>query len=231
MFGRIKKYLMRRQVRVLFRDPVRTEPAARGFGAANGTPVDRCYIERFLEKHRAAIRGTVGEIAEDVYTKRFGSGVGSGVVFDFGREARPGGVAGDLTCPEELPEELFDCFICTQTLNFIYDVPAALRGLARMLKPGGVLLGTVSGLSQVSRFDYERWGDYWRFTDMCLARLLGNEFRDVETECFGNVAAAAAFLDGLVLEQLPDRSILDLADPDYQIVVGFIARKPERNEH
>jgi hypothetical protein len=34
------------------------------------------------------------------------------------------------------------------------------------LKPGGVLLATVSGISQISRYDMYRWGDYWRFTTL-----------------------------------------------------------------
>lgn len=227
MLDRLKKYLMRRQRPVSFRDPLRTVPASRGFGAANGTPVDRYYIERFLAENRSSIRGVVGEIAENLYTGKFGAKDVRSLVFNFDRKAASD-LTGDLSRPETLPEELFDCFICTQTLNFIFDVPAAVSGLARMLKPGGVLLGSVAGISQISRFDYERWGDYWRFTDLSLRRLLEREFAEVETECFGNVAAATAFLDGVVVEQLPDQSVLDAADGDYQLLIGFRAVRPER---
>ncbi len=226
MFEKIKKYLMRRQSPVVFPCALRTEPVARGFGVVNGTPIDRYYIEKFLETRCDLIRGVVGEIAEDTYTTRFGRDATQSVVFHFNQDASDG-ICGDLTCPNQLPEHCYDCFICTQTLNFIYDVPTAIRSLSRMLKPGGILLGSVAGISQISRFDYERWGDYWRFTDLAVTRLLQSEFSAVEVEAFGNLAAATALLDGVVVEQLPDRSVLEVTDPDYQMTIGFVAVKAE----
>ncbi len=39
----------------------------------------------------------------------------------------------------------------------------AIRGAHYVLKDGGYLLATVSGIQQISKFDESRWGDYWRF--------------------------------------------------------------------
>jgi hypothetical protein len=125
-----------------------------------------------------------------------------------------------------LPVNSFDCFICTQAFNFIFEVGKAAEGAHYLLKPGGVLLATVAGISQISRYDMERWGDYWRFTDASVKRLLEPVFRGgLEIESFGNVLAATAFLQGVSVEDLPDRTLLDTYDQDYQLLISIVARK------
>jgi len=132
-----------------------------------------------------------------------------------------------LTKPETLPKERIDCFICTQTLNFIFDVPKAIEGSYKVLKQGGVLLCTVSGISQISRYDMDRWGDYWRFTDLSIRKLMESVFGEghVEIVTFGNALAATAFLQGLAVDDLPDTFLLDKKDQDYQITIGIKATK------
>jgi len=132
-----------------------------------------------------------------------------------------------LTDRTTLPEHTIDCFICTQTYNFIYDIKNAIAGSHYLLKHDGVLLATVSGISQISRYDMERWGDYWRFTDLSAKLLFEECFGqgNVEIETFGNVLAAKSFLDGLAVEDLPDRTMLDVVDNDYQITIGIKAVK------
>ncbi|MBQ7208425.1 MAG: methyltransferase [Lentisphaeria bacterium] len=225
MLEKFKKYLMRRARPVVFADASRREPVSRDFGVGRGMPVDRYYIERFLAERSRLIRGEVLEISEDTYTRRFGSAVAGSSILTFDRTAAPPALFGDLTCRETLPEKKFDCFIATQTLNFIPDAASAVENAAFLLREEGVFLGTVAGLSQVSRFDRERWGDYWRFTDMGLAHLLGKSFSRVEVTPLGNFAAARLFLDGLAVEDLPSRDVLDGDDPDYAVVIGFEARR------
>ena len=92
-------------------------------------------------------------------------------------------LVADLTRAENIPSNTFDCIICTQTLMFIYNVQAAIRTLYRILKPGGVLLATVAGVShQISRHDMERWGDYWRFTSLST-RLLFQGVSGSQRQC------------------------------------------------
>ena len=43
----------------------------------------------------------------------------------------------DLADAKQIPDERFDAIILTQTLQLIFDPPAALRTLHRILKPGG----------------------------------------------------------------------------------------------
>ena len=68
-------------------------------------------------------------------------------------------IIGDLTDERVLEEGVYDCIICTQTLQVIWDVPAALRTLRRGLKPDGVLFITVPGITKACLPDRDHWGD------------------------------------------------------------------------
>jgi glycosyltransferase involved in cell wall biosynthesis len=205
----------------------RVTPLSREFGFDRGLPIDRYYIERFLSAHASDIRGHVLEIADDTYTRRFGGGrVTKSDVLHVERE--PGAtIVGDLTCADHIPPATFDCVILTQTLQFIYDVPAALRTVKRILRPGGAVLATVPGISPVSRYDLERWGYYCAFTSMSVRRLFGAVFpaSAIRVQAHGNVLAAAAFLYGMAAEELEPRE-LDSFDPDYEVVITVRAVRP-----
>lgn len=205
----------------------RIEPVSRVFGLDRGEPIDRYYIERFLARHAGLIRGDVLEVGDDRYTRRFGvDGPGESRVLRTTPDDDPATLAGDLTDPETLPEAAFDCFVCTQTFNFIFDLPAAAESSHRLLRPGGVMLATVAGISQISRYDQERWGDYWRFTPRSLEALLAPVFGGgVEIRAHGNVLAATALLQGLAVEDLPESTLLNEDDPDYPVTITAVARR------
>jgi hypothetical protein len=67
-------------------------------------------------------------------------------------------LVGDLATGQGIPVEAFDCMILTQTFPFIYDVQGAITNTYTALKLGGVLLATLPGISQISRYDMDRWG-------------------------------------------------------------------------
>ena len=200
------------------------EPVSRIFGLDRGQPVDRGYIERFLRDNARCITGHVMEIGEDRYMSGMGSGVERAEVLVFDGASVPGQRVGDLTQHNTLPVAELDAFICTQTLNFIFDVKAAIEGIHHSLKPGGVALVTVAGLCQISRYDADRWGDYWRFTPQSMQRLFEEVFgKDrVEISVFGNSYAATCLLKGFALEEC-DPELLRQVDADYPVVIGVKA--------
>ena len=137
-------------------------------------------------------------------------------------------IVADLSRPEQLPADRFDCVIITQTLQLIDDVRTAIGGLHRMLRPGGVVLATLPGISQTHHGD---WGGHWRwnFTALSARTLFESAFTpgDVTVETRGNVLAATAFLQGLAAEDL-HRDELDHEDRDYQVSILVRAVKSSR---
>jgi hypothetical protein len=212
---------------LLFNDPVSTEPVSRQFGMDRGVPIDRYYIEKFLYENRRFICGDTLEIAEKTYTQKFGTNVQSYGILHYDDSNKNATIIGDLTKPETLPENKINCFICTQTLNFIFEVQKAIEGSHKLLKQEGCFLGTVAGISQISRYDMERWGDYWRFTDLSIRLLFENIYGkgNVEVATFGNSFAATAFLKGLAIDDLLHREMLDVTDKEYQVTIGIKAIK------
>jgi hypothetical protein len=87
-----------------------------------------------------------------------------------------------------------------------------------VLKPGGVVLATIPGMSQVSRDDKRDWGDWWRFTSQGAQRLFEEAFDHVEVEAHGNVLSAAAFLYAYAAEELTEAE-LEHRDPDYELLI------------
>jgi ubiquinone/menaquinone biosynthesis C-methylase UbiE len=137
-------------------------------------------------------------------------------------------IIGDLTSADHIPSNTFDCAILTQTLQFIYDVPAALKTLYRILKPGGVLLVTFPGISQISRNDMDNWGEYWRFTTLSSRKLFEEVFpsEQLTIAAYGNVLTALSFLHGLATEELRQEE-LDYRDSNYEVLITVRAVKPQ----
>lgn len=205
----------------------RLEPISREYGFDRGLPIDRHYIERFLTRHAADVAGRVLEIKDATYTRRFGGArVARSDVLCLEADDPHATIVGDLASAPHVPSATFDCAIVTQTLQLVYDVRAALATIHRILKPGGVLLATVPGLSQVS--PHAEWGDRWAwgFTRVSARALVAEAFPGgtVEVETFGNVVASIAYLHGLAADELTPPE-LDHHDPEYQLSIGVRARK------
>ena len=208
---------------VRFGDLRRLSPISDDFGSDRGTPVDRYYIETFLAQSAKDVRGRVLEADSNLYTRRFGGGrVDRSDVLSVEANSHAT-IVGDLVEVGTLPQDAFDCIILTQVLQLIFDVRAAVTTSYHALKPGGVLLVTVPG---VTKMGVERWPWYWSFTKKALQRLLADQFGDdaVSVEAQGNIFAATAFLYGIALEEL-DLSDLNAVDPGYPVIVAARAIK------
>ena len=199
-------------------------PVDRDFGFNLGTPIDRYYIENFIREHSHLIQGEVLEVGEDSYTSKYALEEHRLTVLNV--VDKPGCLRGDLESGNGIPENAFDCVIMTQTLPFIYDVKSAVFHVHKLLKPGGHLLATNPCISQISRFDMDRWGDYWRFTPLSIRRLLENYFQkdNIQIESHGNSLSSTCFIQGIPSEKLSLRE-LDHADKDYPVTITSLAQK------
>jgi SAM-dependent methyltransferase len=215
--------------KVRFGDFRRLTPFSREFGFDRGLPIDRYYIESFLARHTDDIHGHVLEVGDDSYMGRFGGDRVLKKDILHVEEGNPAAtIVADLARADHIPSNQFDCIILTQTLHLVYNLDAALQTLRRILKPGGVLLVTFPGISQIS---IDEWSDcwYWSFTLHSAHRMFEKVFpaRNLEIQSYGNVLAATAFLQGLAVDEL-DQEELDHSDPHYQMLLTVRAVKPEK---
>lgn len=200
-----------------------TKPRSDGWGFDRGRPVDRYYIDSFLEGHGKDIHGRVLEILNSDYTRRFGSRIEQADILDIDPANQKATVVADLAAADSISDDSFDCFILTQTLQLIYDVKSAIAHSHRILRPGGVLLVTIP---VVSRLAGEGYTDYWRFTPASGARLFEEIFGpdQVTITAYGNVLSAIAFLEGMASEELSRRE-LDVIDERYPVLLAIRAVK------
>jgi len=207
---------------VNFGDLRRLTPVSRHFGVDRGTAIDRHYIENFLQRHAADVRGRVLEVGESTYTRRYGGDrVTHSDVLHVRDDNPQATIIADLADAPQIPDASFDCIVLTQTLQMIYDARAAVRTLHRILKPGGVLLLTVPGITQVPHGTVWAYTWYWAFTELSVRRMLGEVFGDANLalEVGGNVLVATALLHGLAVEEF-DADELDTVDRDYSLIIA-----------
>lgn len=198
------------------------EPVSRFFGYDRGTPIDRYYIEKFLSNEISALGkcSRILEVGETVYSDKYFP-LATRDILDFANGM-------DLTKLKTLPIDMYDVFICTQVFNFIYDVRMAVKGAFSLLRMGGVMLATVAGnISPISRSDMEAYGHFWGFTYLGIKKIISDVFgeNNVRVFPFGNSVVATAFLQGMSVEDLPPKTLLDVVDADYSINIGIVATK------
>lgn len=201
-------------------------PYSTQFGYDRGGPLDRYYIENFLQKEAGHIRGRVLEIGDNAYTLHFGGQqVQQSDVLHVDENQPQATLTGDLSHAPHIPDNAFDCIVLTQTLHLIYHYQNALATCYRILKPGGRLLLTVPGISPIDHGEWESsW--YWSFTSQSVTRMLSDVFQPqgVTVETHGNVLVASAFLYGLGLPELKKEQ-MDLKDPHYPVIITAVATK------
>jgi SAM-dependent methyltransferase len=205
-------------LRARFGDLRRTE-GVDGWGFGRGTPVDRWYIERYLDGCAPLVHGHCLEVQDDVYGTKLGAD--RVTVLDIDPDNPKADLVGDLCDPQALPHQGFDTAIVTQTLQLVADPAAAVAHLVAALRPGGTLLVTAPVVSRLAG-DVDRW----RWTPRGLRELLEAAAPDgaqVETTGMGNGLAGRAFLFGLAAEDLDD-DVLQVTEPRYPIVVGAQVR-------
>jgi SAM-dependent methyltransferase len=202
----------------------RLQPFSHEFGYDRGLPVDRYYIERFLETHRRDVAGRTLEIGDDEYTRRYGGDRTTRRDVLHVHDRNPAAtIIGDLVDAPQIADETFDCIVVTQTLHLIYDVDRAVATLHRILGPGGVALATFPGISQLSGDEWSRtWS--WGFDSLLAHRLFASHFgeQNVTVEAQGNSLAAAAFLQGLATADLAPAQ-LDADEEGCELLVAVRA--------
>jgi glycosyltransferase involved in cell wall biosynthesis len=223
----IYKYALPPKGKIKRGDFNRTKPFSKSFGYDRGGPVDRYYIENFLQQHETRIKGRVLEIGDNDYTLQFGADkITKSDILHIDDSNPNATFVGDLSNAPHLPSDSFDCIILTQTLHLIYDFKAALQTCYRILKPGGSLLLTVPGITPIDQGEWKNiW--LWSFTEASIKRLLTDTFpkENFKINTNGNVLVATSFLYGVGLPEMKKEE-MDYVDPHYPVIITAIAQKP-----
>lgn len=200
------------------------EPLSDHYGLDRGTPVDRQYVEAFLQARRAGIRGSVLEVQDNAYTTRYGGDrVDQSSVVDIDATNPRATLIADLEVVGSLPPDAYDCIILTQTLHLLRRAGRCIENCFAAMRPGGLFLVTAPSVSRVSPTYPD--SDFWRFTPAGIAELFNRHWPDdFRVEAFGNLGTCIAFLIGQVVEELPDAD-LDHHDPRFPLTVAVEATK------
>jgi hypothetical protein len=203
----------------------KTHPLSARWGRDRGTPVDRWFIERFLGEHAGDIRGDVLEVMDSRYTEQFGSGVKTSDILDVDARNTAATVIADLADAERFPRERYDCVLLTQTLQYVYELGAAVTSVHGCLRSGGVCLATAPVVSRLDRPENHR-GEFWRLTPTACERLFAERFGmdRITVAAYGNALACVAFLLGLPAEEL-DANALGMEDALFPLLVAVRAEK------
>ena len=186
------------------------------------------YTERFLGNNSSKIQGSVLEAGGYRYAERYGKNSVSKVdLLLLKGTSVPGGEnIVTLDDADRIPSHTYDCIILPQTLQYTYEIKATIFTLHRILKHGGVLLSTVSGISRNIKVDHDA-NRLWSFTALSAYKLFAEVFprSHISVSCYGNVMTATALMQGLTAEEL-NSGQLNFNDPLYQVVIAIRAVKP-----
>jgi SAM-dependent methyltransferase len=201
----------------------RTTPFSSTYGFERGTPIDRYYLHRFFEAHRALITGDVLEVQTSSYTRRFGHDLGRVASFDVVPRFQPTYVCDLAHAEAVLPAESFDCVLLPNTLQHLRELDRSLANLLRVVRPGGAILASAAGLLPLTGDA----PDFWRLSPDGWRETLSRAWRgaDLAVAGHGNCLAAVAAQLGLALEELADAE-LDVHDPRYPVLTTILCRKP-----
>jgi SAM-dependent methyltransferase len=194
----------------------RVTPFSADFGFDRGTPIDRFYLHRFLNRHRDAITGDVLEIQSPGYTRQFGSRVRTADSVDIDPDTHPTYVCDLAKADGLIPSNHYDCFLLPNTLCVLRDIEACLRQALRVVKPGGTVLATTAAFVPLTA-DYP---DYWHLSADGWREIVGRAWMgcEPEIESHGNCLAAVAAMLGLAVEELEPRE-LEVNDPRYPVLI------------
>lgn len=222
--ARLRKLLRRWRRRPRWGNLLRTRPFSDRYGYDRGTPVDRALAMRFLEEQRHLFRGHALEVGDDTYVRTFRSSITAVDIVDVNEFNPRATIVTDLGIRDSLLGEAYDLVLIAQTLQYVADVPSALRNCWHAVRPGGALLVTVPAIARIDPAAGD--GDLWRFTPAGLRRWLSEAAPGalLDVRGLGNLAAAVAFLYGIAAEELPGH-VLAFDDDAFPVLTAAAVTK------
>jgi SAM-dependent methyltransferase len=195
-------------------------PICHLMGFTRGTPIDRYYLDRFVEAIRADVSGDVVEVGGLPHNQG---------LYGFERatryrimelEAAPGiDVVGDVHDPTCIEANSLDGLVIFNVLEHCHAPWLAAENIHRWLKPGGRCFCMVPNAQRL----HGRPHDYWRPLPNAM-KMLFRSFAKLELYVYGNPLTVVASLYGVAAEELTAEE-LDARHPDYPVCTCIVATK------
>jgi len=85
---------------------------------------------------------------------------------------------------------------------------------------------TCSSTTRISNYDKIRYGDYWRFTNQSITKLMIKYFKrkNIQVRSHGNVSVCSKFLYGLSFDEL-NINLLNYNDKNYPLIITCKIKK------
>lgn len=204
------------------------------FGHLSGTPVDRVLIENFLGHASGSCAlnasGNACEVGSLEYIKKYFP-ESQHFSLDFVKDLEiqksgPHSLSGDLCRNSVVAEKFIDIIVLTQVLSFTENPEVALTTIGKILKPGGFAILTDPFLTPISMYDEVRWGEFSRFTERSLKKVLNEQtwIESYEIGFLGNSVTSAAIMLGIPAEQI-EKKWFDPVRKSHATVITAIIKK------
>jgi hypothetical protein len=201
----------------------RTQPFSDQFGFDRGTPIDRFYLDRFLEAERGVITGDVLEIQVASYARRFGHGLRRVDTLDLTPQFSPTYLCDLAEADAVIPSDSYDCFLLPNTLQHLSGLQDALIQALRIVRPGGVILASAANLVRLT----SPTDDFWRVTPAGWRLITAHVWQgcSIDVRAHGNCLAVVAGASGLAVEEL-SASELSVQDDRFPVLTTIKCVKP-----
>jgi hypothetical protein len=202
-----------------FGDLKRERPFCPHFGHFRGTPIDRYYLDRFIDEIRDEVKGVTLEIGGSKGNKelyKFNNAT-TYLTMDLGGPDLD--IVGDAHDPNIIEEASLDTVVLFNVLEHCEQPWAVVDNIYRWLKPNGQVVCMVPNAQRVHRVPF----DYWRILPDALNSIF-SRFPKRKLHVYGNPVTVTASYYGIASEEF-SREELDYYHENYPVANCIHAQK------
>ncbi|MBE9229908.1 methyltransferase domain-containing protein [Phormidium sp. LEGE 05292] len=201
-------------------DLKRTNPMCQFYGYLRGEPIDKYYVNKFIEKIKPEIVGNILEIGAGPQAKETYELSDDCSYRNLNIKALPEvDIVGDVHDVNLVEPESCDTILLFNVLEHCYAPWIVIENIYTWLKPGGKCFAA----TPVGVRIHADPTDYWRPLPNAFTWMLRN-FSKHEIYSYGNAMSVTASLYGISHQELTIEE-LDAYHPDYPVTVCIEATK------
>ncbi|MBD2666452.1 putative methyltransferase [Richelia sinica FACHB-800] len=201
-------------------DLKKSVPICQAFGITRGKPVDRYYLNQFIQEIKNQIVGNILEIGGTPKDKDFYE-VNPGTSYQV-MNIEPGlgiDIVGDAHDVSIIQPASFDSIVIFNVLEHCYAPWQVVENIYTWLKPGGKCFAMVPNAVRLHATPV----DYWRPLPDAFAWMFRN-FSQQKLYIYGNPISVIASYHGIAVEELTSAE-LDAFHPDFPVATCIVAQK------